>query len=89
MKRDGTQVNWVTTEIVCFSLCTGPGHISEAARKEVASQLRKITVLSDAGSRMSVMPSGLLPSPLERPVGSITDGMFALTKARRTLSLRW
>ena len=36
-----------------------------------------------------VMPSGLLPSSLERPVGSNTDGMFALPNTRRTMSLSW
>ena len=38
---------------------------------------------------MSVMPSGRLPSPLERPVGSSTEEMFALTKARQMMSLSW
>ena len=38
---------------------------------------------------MSVMPSDRLPSPLERPEGSSTEGIFALTKLRRTTSLSW
>ena len=38
---------------------------------------------------MIVMPSDRLPSSLERPDGFSTEGMFALTNARRTMSLSW
>ena len=33
-------------------------------------------------------PSGLFPSPLDRPDGSLTEGMSALARVRHTISLR-
>src|SRR5262249_42656762 len=37
---------------------------------------------------MSVRPSGLLPSDLDRPWGSLTEGMLALVMERQMMSLR-
>ena len=60
--------NAISTKLILVPYGLDPGHILEAGRKEVASQLRKITVHSDAGSEGRKTDGSTRAALTERPI---------------------